>query len=74
MGTPVPWQCRGFGESGADAVSMGGQRKINDRCWYSGTPETDAFDVIDGGQALLVEVEGPGAVPAVTPISTGHYT
>ena len=31
-----------------------GQRQINDRCWYSGTPESDAFDVIDGGQALLV--------------------
>lgn len=51
-----------------------GQRKINDRCWYSGTPETDAFDVIDGGQALFVEIEGAGAAPAVTPLPTGHYT
>ena len=48
-----------------------GQKQINDRCWYSGTPEIDAFDVIDGGQALLVEIEGPRAVPAVTPIPTG---
>ena len=51
-----------------------GQKQINDRCWYSGTPEIDAFDVIDGGQALLVEIEGPRAVPAVTPIPTGTYT
>ena len=51
-----------------------GQKKINDRCWYSGTPETDAFDVIDGGQALFVEIEGPGAAPAVTSLATGHYT
>lgn len=51
-----------------------GQKKINDRCWYSGTPETDAFDVLDGGQALLVEIEGPGALPKVTPLSTGYYT
>ncbi len=51
-----------------------GQKKINDRCWYSGTPETDAFDVTDGGQALLVEIEEPGAAPAVTPLRTGHYT
>ena len=51
-----------------------GQKKINERCWYSGTPETDAFDVIDGGQALLVEIEGPTAPPAVTPLRTGHYT
>lgn len=51
-----------------------GQKRINDRCWYSGTPETDAFNVIGGGQALLVEIEGPHAVPAVTPIQTGRYT
>ena len=50
-----------------------GQKKINDRCWYSGTPETDAFDVIGGGQALLVEIKGPGAGPTVTPLPTGHY-
>ena len=30
-----------------------GQKKINNHCWYSGTPEADAFDVIDGGQAHL---------------------
>ena len=51
-----------------------GQRKINDRCWYSGTPETDAFDVIDGGKALLVEIAGPSAIPIVKPIPTGHFT
>ncbi|MCY4318053.1 MAG: metallophosphoesterase [Alphaproteobacteria bacterium] len=51
-----------------------GQRQINDRCWYSGTPEIDAFDVIDGGQALLVEIEGPNAVPAVTSIPSGQYS
>jgi len=51
-----------------------GQKKVNERCWYSGTPETDAFDVIDGAKALLVEIEGEGALPAVTPLLTGHYT
>ena len=51
-----------------------GQKQINDRCWYSGTPEIDAFDVIDGGQALLVHIEGRRAVPTVTPIPTGNYT
>ena len=30
--------------------------------------------MIDGGQALLVEIEGPTAPPAVTPLPTGHYT
>lgn len=50
-----------------------GQKKINERCWYSGTPETDAFNVIGGGQALLVDIEGSRAMPVVTPLSTGHY-
>jgi DNA repair exonuclease SbcCD nuclease subunit len=51
-----------------------GQTKINERCWYSGTPETDAFDVNDGGHALLVEIEDQGAPPSVTSLATGHYT
>lgn len=50
-----------------------GQKKINDKVWYSGTHETDAFDVEGGGQALLVEIESAGAVPVVTPVETGHY-
>lgn len=50
-----------------------GQRKINDRCWYSGTPETDSFKVTDGGMALLVEIHDPSSPPLVTPLRTGHY-
>ena len=53
-------------KAGLSYLALGdwhGQKKINDRCWYSGTPEPDAFDVIDGGQALLVEIKGPGALP-----------
>lgn len=51
-----------------------GQMKINARCWYSGTPETDAFDVTGGGRALLVELDSPTAAPGITPLETGHYT
>ena len=50
-----------------------GQKMINKRCWYSGTPETDAFDVTNGGQALLVEIENSDAAPAVIPLKTGRY-
>ncbi len=63
-------------KAGLSYLALGdwhGQKKINDRCWYSGTPETDAFDVIDGGQALLIEIEGHSAPPAVTTLATGHY-
>ena len=50
-----------------------GQKKINDKVWYSGTHEIDAFDVEGGGQALLVEIESADAAPVVTPVETGHY-
>ena len=63
-------------KAGLSYLALGdwhGQKKINDRCWYSGTPETDAFNVTGGGQALLVELETSDAIPKVTPISTGHY-
>ena len=50
-----------------------GQKKINDRVWYSGTHETDAFDVAGGGQALLVDIGSADAAPRVTPVETGHY-
>lgn len=64
-------------KAGLSYLALGdwhGQKKINERCWYSGTPETDAFDVIDGGRALLVEIDGHVAPPAITPLATGHYT
>lgn len=48
------------------------QQRIGPRCWYSGTPEPDAFDV-EAGRALLVEIEGPDAEPAVTPFETGQF-
>ncbi len=50
-----------------------GQKKISDRVWYSGTHETDAFDVEGGGQALLVEIQSADSVPVATPVETGHY-
>lgn len=50
-----------------------GQRQISSRCWYSGTPETDAFDVDGGGQALVVEIDGPAAIPKVEPVPVGSY-
>ncbi|MBR9808738.1 MAG: DNA repair exonuclease [Alphaproteobacteria bacterium] len=50
-----------------------GQKRINDKVWYSGTHETDAFDVEGGGQALLVEVRSADSAPVVTPLKTGYY-
>ena len=63
--------------AGIAYLAMGdwhGQKQINDRVWYSGTPETDAFDVIGGGRALVVEVDAPEAIPNVQSVDTGYYS
>lgn len=63
--------------SGLSYLALGdwhGQKEINERSWYSGTPETDSFQVVGGGKALLVELEGAAALPSVSPLATGHYT
>ena len=57
------------------------QVRINDRCWYSGTPEPDQFklppqaatSLCNGGAALLVEITTARMVPTVHPIATGRY-
>lgn len=59
-----------------DYLALGdwhGTKRIDDRTWYAGTPETDRFRANDSGQALLVEIEGPGAVPRVEALRSGRY-
>ncbi len=59
-----------------DYLALGdwhGTRQIDARTWYSGTPETDRFRANDSGQALLVELAGPGALPTVNVLPCGHY-
>ena len=59
-----------------DYLALGdwhGTLKINDRTWYSGTPETDSFASSDPGNALVVTIREPGAPPDVEKVSTGHF-
>ncbi len=59
-----------------DYLALGdwhGARQIDARTWYSGTPETDRFKRNDSGQALLVELAGPGQAPSVQALASGHY-
>lgn len=59
-----------------DYLALGdwhGEREVNERCWYSGTPETDSFQTRGRGTVLLVEIDGPGELPKVTVLSTGQY-
>ena len=71
-------------DAGLSYLAMGDwhrQIKINDRCWYSGTPEPDQFklppnastSLCNGGSALLVEINGPSMVPKVSSIRTGRF-
>ena len=59
-----------------DYLALGdwhGELRVNERCWYSGTPETDSFQTRGKGTILLVEIDGPNEPPRVTPLSTGQY-
>jgi DNA repair exonuclease SbcCD nuclease subunit len=59
-----------------DYLALGdwhGTRCMNERTWYSGTPEPDRFRGNDAGQALLVSLSGTGAVPGVQPVSTAQF-
>ena len=59
-----------------DYLALGdwhGELKVNERCWYSGTPETDSFQTRGRGTALLVEIDGPGELPQVTSLPIGQY-
>lgn len=59
-----------------DYLALGdwhGTKQVDERCWYAGTPETDRFKANDSGQALLVELDGAGGPPRVTPIACGQY-
>ena len=63
--------------AGLAYLAMGdwhGTRKINDRCWYSGTHETDSFKVDGGGQVLLVEIGDDHPAPNVEMIQTGSFS
>jgi len=59
-----------------DFLALGdwhGQTRINDRTWYSGTPEPDRFKHNAPGSALVVSIETSGALPVVTPAETGKF-
>jgi DNA repair exonuclease SbcCD nuclease subunit len=59
-----------------DYLALGdwhGVAEVNERTWYSGTPEPDRFPSNDPGWVLVVEAER-GAVPTVKRVRTAKYT
>lgn len=59
-----------------DYLALGdwhGTKIVGPKIAYSGTPEPDRFKANDSGQALLVEIPAPGAVPKITAVQTAQF-
>jgi DNA repair exonuclease SbcCD nuclease subunit len=59
-----------------DYLALGdwhGSKCIDERTWYSGTPEPDRFKANAAGQALLVRLDSPGEPPRVQAVATGQF-
>ncbi|WP_342723992.1 metallophosphoesterase [Bradyrhizobium sp. B097] len=62
--------------AGLDYLALGDWHRtmqVGPSVWYSGTPEPDRAGRQETGTALLVDIAGAGAPPAVTPLATGTY-
>ncbi|MEX0605974.1 MAG: DNA repair exonuclease [Marinobacter sp.] len=59
-----------------DYLALGdwhGVKEVNERTWYSGTPEPERFRNNEAGYALVVEISESGAQPGVTRHDTAKY-
>lgn len=63
--------------AGLDYLALGdwhGAVEIDPRTRYSGAPEPDRFKHERPGEALLVSLSGPGAMPEVQPLPTESFS
>lgn len=63
-------------QAGLDYLALGdwhGARQINERTWYSGTPEPDRFKDNQPGHVLLVKLASPGSTPEVQMLPSARY-
>ncbi|MGC9154972.1 MAG: metallophosphoesterase family protein [Ferrimicrobium sp.] len=59
-----------------DYLALGdwhGLYRVDERTYYSGTPETDRFTQNDSGSVVLVEIASPGASPVISAHRTGRF-
>ncbi len=59
-----------------DYLALGdwhGAKEVNERTWYSGTPEPERFRNNDAGFVLIVEIAESGARPKVSRYDTAKY-
>lgn len=60
-----------------DFLALGdwhGSKQVDERTWYSGTPEQDRFKDNDSGNVLIIEIDAPGALPRVTTKKIGKFS
>lgn len=63
--------------AGLDYLALGdwhGTKEVDERTWYSGTPEPTSFKGNDQGNVLIVTVEAPGVRPQVERHVLGRTT
>lgn len=63
-------------KAGLDYLALGDWHRtcqVAPAVWYAGTPEPDRAGGQERGTALLVNLQGNGSPPSVTPLSTGTY-
>jgi len=59
-----------------DYLALGdwhGLKIVNERCAYSGTPEQERFRGNEPGYCIVVDVDGPGAIPKLEAVRVGRY-
>lgn len=64
-------------KAGLDYLALGdwhGPVTINERSRYSGAPEPDRFKHDTPGQALVVSIAGPGALPEIVAVQTASFS
>ncbi|MER9594178.1 DNA repair exonuclease [Mesorhizobium sp. M0244] len=64
-------------KAGLDYLALGdwhGPVAINERSRYSGAPEPDRFKHDTPGQALVVSIAGPGALPEIVAVQTASFS
>jgi len=62
--------------AGLDYLALGdwhGMRMLDERTWYSGTPEPERFKDNAPGHVLLVDLPYPGAMPVVSARAVGRH-
>lgn len=62
--------------AGLDYLALGdwhGCQEAAPKTWYSGTPEPDRFADNEPGFVLAIDVQGAGAAPSITRVSTAQF-